>query len=221
MLPEIRLHLAEDAFDLWERTEQEGAWPDADPAPAGRHPVRLGAGRPDLVRPPPFWAFPWAGGQALARYLLDQPAVVRGRAVLDIASGSGLIAIAAAVAGAATVTASEIDPFAVAAIGLNCTANNVRLAAILGDLLDGTGAAAGRAADVVLAGDVFYEREMAGRLLPWLARAHAAGAVVLVGDPGRVYLPRDRFDQLAAYQVPVSRGLEDADVKTTTVWRLR
>ena len=148
--------------------------------------------------------------------------MVRDRTVLDFASGSGLVAIAAARAGAAAVTASEIDPLAVAAIELNCAANNVHLAATLGDLL-GTGPAASipPAADVILAGDVFYERAMAERLLPWLTRARQSGALVLVGDPGRAYLPRDRFDQVAAYEVRVSRAIEDADIKHTTVCRLR
>ena len=176
--------------------------------------------------PPPFWAFPWAGGQALARYLLDQPGRVRGAVVLDLASGSGLVAIAAAVAGAASVTPSDTDPLAVAAITLNAGVNRVRLEPTVGDLLGAPAGRAGRAgapvrADVVLAGDAFYDRDMAARLLPFLERASRAGAMVLVGDPGRAYLPRDRFTQVAAYDVPVERVIEDADVKPTTVWRLR
>ena len=209
LVPEIRLHIAADAIDLWHRTEQQ-------------------AGQEQL--PPPFWGFPWAGGQALARYLLDHPGTVRQRSVLDIASGSGLVAIAALRAGAATVTASETDPLAAAAITLNCAANGVRLAAILGDVLgpvppggDGTGPPPGapEAVGVVLAGDAFYERALAGRLLPFLQRSRAAGTLVLVGDPGRAYLPRDHFERVASYQVPVSRVLEDATIKETTVWRLR
>ncbi len=207
LVPEIRLHIAADAFELWQRTEQR-------------------ADRGQL--PPPFWGFPWAGGQALARYLLDEPGTVRGRAVLDIASGSGLVAIAAALAGAAAVTASDIDPLAAAAIELNSAANGVRLAAVVGDVLLQAGAAAAdepaggpRKAEVVLAGDAFYERTLAGRLLPLLDRARAGGALVLVGDPGRAYLPRERFEQAARYRVPVSRVLEDADVKDAAVWRLR
>ncbi len=217
MLPEIRLYLARDAFGLWERIEQE-------------------TGQQQL--PPPFWAFPWAGGQALARYLLDHPACVRGRAVLDLASGSGLVAIAAAVAGAASVTPSETDSLAAAAITLNARVNRVRLEPTIGDLL----AAPGRerpgreppdaaqpdpprsgvaSADVVLAGDAFYDRDMASLMLPFLERASQAGALVLVGDPGRAYLPRGRFDQVATYDVPVERIIEDADVKHTTVWGLR
>jgi predicted nicotinamide N-methyase len=195
LVPEITLHLAGDIFDLWERTEHD-------------------ASRAEL--PPPFWAFPWAGGQALARYLLDHPEHVAGRAVLDLAAGSGLVAIAAAKAGAAAVTPSETDPLAFTAIELNSEANGVTLEATLGDVLGG--AAAGN--DLVLVGDAFYERAMAERLLPFLERARASGAVVLVGDPGRAYLPRDRFEAVARYDVPVSRALEDADVKRTTVWRL-
>ena len=212
LLPEIRLYLARDAFGLWERIERD-------------------TGQGQL--PPPFWAFPWAGGQALARYLLDQPGSVRGQVVLDLASGSGLVAIAAAVAGAASVTPSETDPLAVAAIALNAGVNRVQLEPTMGDLLGdpgpgragagpagpGSGAAAG--AGVVLAGDAFYDRDMAARLLPFLERARQGGALVLVGDPGRAYLPRDRFTQVAAYDVPVERVIEDADIKPSTVWRLR
>jgi predicted nicotinamide N-methyase len=175
--------------------------------------------------PPPFWAFPWAGGQALARYLLDQPDSVRGQVVLDLASGSGLVAIAAAMAGAASVTPSDTDPLAVAAITLNAGVNRVRLEPTAGDLLGAPGpgqpAGAPVRADVVLAGDAFYDRELAARLLPFLERASQAGALVLVGDPGRAYLPRERFTRVAAYDVPVERVIEDADVKPTTVWRLR
>jgi predicted nicotinamide N-methyase len=180
--------------------------------------------------PPPFWAFPWAGGQALARYLLDQPDCVRGRVVLDLASGSGLVAIAAAAAGAASVTPSDTDPLAVAAITLNAGVNRVRLEPTVGDLLSapepGPGepdhkAGAPVRADVVLAGDAFYDRDMAALMLPFLERASQAGALVLVGDPGRAYLPRERFAQVATYDVPVERVIEDADVKPSTVWRLR
>ena len=187
--------------------------------------------------PPPFWAFPWAGGQALARYLLDQPDCVRGRVVLDLASGSGLVAIAAAAAGAASVTPSDTDPLAVAAITLNAGVNRVRLQPTVGDLLSAPGpgepgpgepgpggpgqkAGAPVRADVVLAGDAFYDRDMAGLMLPFLERASQAGALVLVGDPGRAYLPRERFTQVTTYDVPVERVIEDADVKPTTVWRL-
>jgi predicted nicotinamide N-methyase len=194
-LPEIRLHLADDAFGLWEQTEREFG--------------RLGL-------PPPFWAFAWAGGQGIARYLLDHPELVRGRSVLDLAAGSGVVAIAAALAGARAATAVDIDPFAAAAITLNAQANGVEVESRLGDVLAGDGAPA----EVVLTGDVFYERAMAGRVLPFLERARDRGAAVLVGDPGRSYLPRDRFEEVASYQVPVPRALEAADFKRTAVWQL-
>jgi predicted nicotinamide N-methyase len=194
-LPEIRLHLAADAFALWERTEEE-----------------LGGG---MVSAPPFWAFPWAGGQALARHLLDHPELVRDRTVLDLAAGSGLVAIAAAKGGATEVTANEIDPYAAAAIMLNAAANEVAVAVQLRDLLDGPADA-----DVLLAGDVFYSRDMAERVLAFLERARAHGTRVLVGDPGRTYLPRRQLTEVAAYDVPVVRALEDAQVKRATVWRL-
>jgi predicted nicotinamide N-methyase len=193
-VPEVRLHIAADAFALWERTERE----------------RGGGGAA-----PPFWAFPWAGGQALARHVLDRPEVVAGRGVLDLAAGSGLVAIAAARAGARTVTASEIDPYAVAAVGLNARLNGVTVRAELADVLDGA-----TDADVVLAGDVFYSREMAERVLAFLDRAAARGALVLVGDPGRAYLPRQRLSCVSQHAVPVIRELEDADVKQVTVWEL-
>jgi predicted nicotinamide N-methyase len=189
---EIRLHLAGDALGLWQRTEDE-----------------RGAGQP-----PPFWAFAWPGGQALARYLLDRPGLVAGRSVLDLGSGSGLVAIAAAMAGAATVVASEIDALAVAAIRLNARANGIPVPVIAGDVLDGDG----DGAQVVLAGDVWYSRELAGRVLGFLERATARGASVLAGDIGRAFLPRHRFRVLDARDVPVLADLEDARVKRTMVW---
>jgi predicted nicotinamide N-methyase len=194
-VPEVQLHLAQDAFSLWEVTERE-----------------RGGG----VGPPPFWAFAWAGGQALARYLLDNPGVVADRSVFDLAAGSGLVAVAAAKAGAAAVAASEIDPYAAAAIALNARANGVSVAVHLDDVLDGDAGGA----ELVLAGDVFYSAEMTRRVLAFLDRARAAGATVLVGDPGRAYLPRPHLAEVASHVVPVSRALEDADVKRATVWRL-
>ncbi len=190
-VPEVRLHQADEPIGLWELTEGEF--------------------RSD--RPPPFWAFAWAGGQGLARYVTDHPETVAGRRVLDLASGSGLVAIA----GAAAVRAVEIDELAVAAVALNAEANGVRVDAELGDILDGDA----HDAEVVLAGDVFYSEAMANRVLRFLLRATRAGASVLVGDPGRAFLPRERFDELAAYDVPVSEALESVRVKRTTVWRLR
>lgn len=193
-VPAIRLYTADEATELWEKTEDE-------------------LGRTGL--PPPFWAFPWAGGQALARYLAEHPTIVRGRTVLDVASGSGLVAIAAARAGAAQVWANDIDPFAAAATRLNADANGVRVDALPGDHVGSDGNW-----DVVLAGDVSYERDMAERLLGWFEALRRRGALVLIGDPGRSYLPRHRLTELAAYDVPVPRALEDADVKRAAVWRL-
>ncbi|MER9307884.1 methyltransferase [Mesorhizobium australicum] len=193
-VPEIRLHLADEAHDLWQRTEDEL--------------VEIGL-------PPPFWAFAWAGGQGLARYVLDNPDLVRGKRVLDFASGSGLVAIAAGKAGAAEVTAADIDPFCATAIRLNSEANGVGVG-FLGTDCVGTDAGC----DVVLAGDVFYDKPFADRLMPWFSTLKRRGADILVGDPGRSYLPRSGLEPLGVYQVPVTRALEDAEVKRTTVWRL-
>jgi predicted nicotinamide N-methyase len=188
---EIRLHLSDDVLGLWQRTEDE------------RGPVQ----------PPPFWAFAWPGGQALARYVLDHAGLVAGRTVLDLGSGSGLVAIAAAMAGAAPVLASEIDALAVAAIGLNAQANGVPPPTILGDVLDGDG----EGAEVVLAGDVWYSGPLAERVLGFIDRARARGATVIVGDIGRAFLPRERFRVLEAHDVPVMAELEDSAVKRTMV----
>lgn len=194
--PEIRLYLADEAMDLWQKTEDD-----------------LGA----LGLPPPFWAFAWAGGQALARYILDTPELVAGRRVLDFATGSGLVGIACARAGAAHVLACDIDPFALAATRLNAALNEVDLEIATADLL----AADPPQVDVLFAGDVFYEKPMADRVLPWLDRARAQGADVLVGDPGRSYLPKERLARLATYDVPVNRSLEDNAVKRSNVFRLK
>jgi predicted nicotinamide N-methyase len=165
---------------------------------------------------PPFWAYPWAGGQALGRYILDHPGIVAGRRVLDVASGSGLVAIAAAQAGAASVVAGDVDPHAVAAIAINAAANRVAVDARAFDLAaDGPGDA-----EVVLAGDVFYQRELAELALRFLRAAAGAGADVLVADPGRAFVPADSLTVLARYQVPVLTVIEDAPVKTVTVYRL-
>jgi predicted nicotinamide N-methyase len=190
-VPEIRLHLSEDAIGLWERTEAE-------------------AGESD--RQPPFWGFAWPGGQALARYVLDHPETVAGLRVVDLGSGSGLTAIAAALAGASAVLASELDPFAFAAIELNAAANGVSIGTT-GDLLDQ------RADDVevVLAGDIWYEKELAARALGYCQRAAGNGATVLVGDIGRKFLPRELMRELAAYEVPVIADLESTAVKRALV----
>jgi predicted nicotinamide N-methyase len=191
-VPELVLHQADEPIALWERTE---------------------AGRGE--QPPPFWAFAWAGGQALARYVLDAPDLVRGRDVLDLATGSGLVAIAAARAGARTVTANDIDPLALAAASANAAANGVRLRLIEGDLLQ-----TDDRYDVVLAGDVCYSRDMSGRMLGFLRRAAAAGSLVLIGDPGRAYLPAEGLTAAAAYDVPVAEALESVAVRRTTAWQV-
>ncbi|WP_230530118.1 class I SAM-dependent methyltransferase [Microvirga roseola] len=193
--PEISLHVADEATDLWQKTEEE-----------------LGA----IGLPPPFWAFAWAGGQALARYILDNPETVRGRRVLDFASGSGLVAIAAMKAGAAEVMACDIDSFAIAAMALNAEANDVTITPVQADLVGQD-----QGWDTVLAGDICYERDLAEKVTDWLFALSRRGATVLIGDPGRSYLPQDRLERLAAYEVPVTRSLEDAEIKKSSVWRFK
>ena len=195
LVPEIRLRLAHEAVALWEKTEEE---------------------LQEIGLPPPFWAFAWAGGQALARYVIDHPDICSGKTVLDFASGSGLVAIAAAMTDASHVTACEIDPFAIAAITLNAEDNGADVEADGRDLIGMDGEW-----QVILAGDVFYEKPLADRLLRWFRELAARGAVVLIGDPGRTYLPKNALTELAVYQVPVTRALEDQEIKTTRVWRLR
>ena len=192
MVEEIGLLTASPALELWELWQQTG--------------------RDD----PPFWAYPWAGGQALARYLLDNPGTVRGRQVLDVASGSGLVAIAAAKAGAASVTAGDIDPLAVAAITANASANGVGVAARVFDLA----AEDPGDAEVILAGDVFYQRQLAEVAMTFLRAAVRAGAEVLVADPGRAFVPLGSLTALARYEVPVLTAIENAPVKTVTVYCL-
>lgn len=192
-VPEITLRLADEAHDLWRRTEEELA---------------------EIGLPPPFWAFAWAGGQGLARYILDHPETVRGHRVLDFASGSGLVAIAAMKAGAVSAEAADIDPFCETAIRLNAMANAVAVGFTGQDQIGIDGGW-----DVVLAGDVFYEKPFAERLLPWFSALKARGTDILIGDPGRAYLPGTGLERLATYEVPVTRALEDAEVKRTTVWR--
>ncbi len=196
---ELRLRLADDLFALWRRLEGV--------VESGEAPL-------------PYWAFAWAGGLALARHLLDHPRLVRDRRVLEIGAGSGLVAIAAARAGAAEVTATDIDTLAVAAIELNAEANGVCVGALLGDALGGSG----DQIDVVLAADLLYEPRLAERLLAYLERARDRGATVLVAEPERAYLPqwlpRERFVAVATYDVPVGQVIEDEDVKRTTIWAL-
>ncbi|WP_106401778.1 class I SAM-dependent methyltransferase [Actinocorallia populi] len=164
----------------------------------------------------PYWSFAWAGGLALARHVLDVPELVRGRTVLDVAAGSGVAALAAARSGAREVTACEIDPYAAAAIRANAEANGARVTALCADLLDSRPPAC----DVVLAGDVFYDKALSRRIEPFLRDAAASGALVLVGDPGRRYLPRGAFTALARYDVPVSRTPEASRHRRTTVWQV-
>ncbi len=171
----------------------------------------------EIGLPPPFWAFAWAGGQALARYVLDHPEAVAGRAVIDFASGSGIVALAAARAGAARVLAADIDPFCGAALALNAEANGLAADFTEADLLDAPPPAW---AEIILAGDICYEKPLADRVMDWLGEARAAGAMVLIGDPGRSYFPRTGLVKLAEYQVPTTRELEDQEVKRTAVWAL-
>jgi predicted nicotinamide N-methyase len=166
--------------------------------------------------PPPWWAFAWAGGQALARYVLDNPEIAAGRTVLDLGAGSGLGAIAAVKVGGASVLAADTDPFALAAMALNAEANGVAFEITGADLLAGAPAVFG----TVLVGDLFYERPLAQQALAFIAAAQARGADVLVGDPERSYFPRERFSMIAEYSVPVTRDLEDMEIKRTAVWRL-
>ncbi len=195
LTPELRFHLADDTVAVWTQSEEA-------------------LGRQGL--PPPFWAFAWAGGQALARHVLDHPKLVAGKTVLDFACGCAIAGIAAAKAGAARVDASEIDPFAVAAANANAQLNGVVVNAQEIDLVGED-----KGWDVVLAGDVFYEGEAGARIGAWLETLIKRGALVLVGDPGRHFLPRDRMEILAEYSARVTRDLEDKDVTLAKVWRFR
>lgn len=193
LVPELKLWLGDDVTEIWLRTEAASS----------------------AELPPPFWAFAWAGGQAVARYLLDHREVVAGRSVLDVAAGGGVVAVAALRAGAAAVTATDLDPLAIAAIKLNAEANGVSVDARLADVLDGDG----EGADVLLAGDVWYSRAMAARMIGLVERAAARGATVLVGDAGRAYLPRERLEAVAEYDISVTRDLESVEMKRATVLR--
>jgi len=194
-VPEISLHLAAEAHELWLKTEDE---------------------LQEIGLPPPFWAFAWAGGQGLARFILDHHEFVAGKTVLDFATGSGLVAIAAMKAGARQVQASDVDPFCAAAVRLNAALNQVSVETITSDLIGTFGGW-----DIVLAGDVFYDRALADRLLPWFATLTAQATCIIIGDPGRAYLPKSGLDRLATYEVPVTRALEDAEVKKTSIWKFR
>jgi predicted nicotinamide N-methyase len=198
IVPEITLRVADDVVALWEALEQEHTGPGSEP---------------------PFWAAAWPGGQALARYVLDHPDVVAGRTVLDLGAGSGLVSVAAAMAGAATVIASEVDPYGRAATVVNAEGNGVGPIAVTGDLLDGE---PDPDVDVVLAGDVCYDRAMTERVLPFLGKAWLGGATVFLGDPGRPYLPREGLVAVAHYDIPDTEPAPDrpTQVRRTTVWRL-
>jgi predicted nicotinamide N-methyase len=191
LVPEIKLHLATEVVPLWRATEEELA--------------KIGV-------PPPYWAFAWAGGQALARYVLDHPELVAGKRVLDIGAGSGLVGLAAARAGAASVLAADIDAFACAAIRLNAAANNCTVIATQDDVIGTAGDW-----DIILVGDLFYERPLAERLLAWLG---PLGIAALLGDPGRNYFPGARVEKLASYSVQTTRDLEDREIRETGVYRL-
>lgn len=185
-LPDVKLHLADEVIPVWERSEHDD---------------------------PPFWAFAWPGGLALARFIVENPPLVRGQRVLDIASGCGVVAIAAARCGAASVIANEIDEYAIEAIKCNARANGVSVETHLGDLLDSSP----DEIDVILAGDVFYSRDMSRRVLSFLDRA--APRPVLVGDCGRAYAPKSGFEKVAEYDVPVNRDVEDSDLKHALILR--
>jgi predicted nicotinamide N-methyase len=192
LVPEVKLHLAHEALPIWQKTEDE-----------------LG----EIGLPPPFWAFAWAGGQALARYILDNPEIVLGKQVIDIASGSGLVGIAAMKAGAASVLAADIDQFSIAAVALNADLNSTILSPTSENLLLAPPPQTG----VILVGDLFYEKHVAERCLAWLRLSNAE---ILIGDPGRSYLPKSELTKIAEYSVPVSRDLEDSEIKLTAVWKL-
>jgi predicted nicotinamide N-methyase len=197
LVSEISLYLADEAVPLWQKTEEQ---------------------LNEDGLPPPFWAFAWAGGQALARYVLDHADKVRGKRVLDLASGSGLVAIAAMKAGARETTAADIDNFALEAMKLNAEANDVVLIPLGYDVLAHN---TPDRWDVILTGDIFYERDTAERAMAFVSRHAALGALVLIGDPGRSYLPQEQLEKLAEYSVPVTRELEDNEIKRTAVWTLR
>lgn len=196
LVPEIAIFVADESLPLWQKTEDE---------------------LNEAGLPPPFWAFAWAGGQALARYVLDHPDTVRDRHVLDLASGSGLVGIAAMKAGAAEVTVTDIDAFAIAAAEVNADSNQVTLTLCRKDVLDS------RPNDrwqTILAGDIFYERDTAARAIAFLSDHARSGATILIGDPGRSFLPKAKLLRLYDYRVPVTRDLEDADIKHTAVWTI-
>jgi predicted nicotinamide N-methyase len=194
--PELELLLADEITPIWRLTEEA---------------------LEEMGLPPPFWAFAWAGGQALARYVLDTPEVVAGKRVIDFATGSGIVALAAMRAGASRVLAADIDLYCEAAVAENAVRNGVAVDFTVQNLLDAPPPAW---AEVILAGDICYEKPLAERVLAWLALARSGGATVLIGDPGRSYFPREGLTRLAEYQVQTTRELEDMEVKKTAVWAM-
>ena len=195
LVPARRLHLATEITPIWQATE-----------------ATLAASN----LPPPYWAFAWPGGQAIARHLLDHPDLVRGRRVLDFASGSGLVAIAAAKGGAARAVANDIDAVAAAAVALNAALSGVTVETDARDLLEDDDIGF----DLVLCGDVCYERPMAERVTRWIRRLAARGVEVLLADPGRAYLPTEGLIELARYAVATSLELEDRKLRETVLYRL-
>jgi predicted nicotinamide N-methyase len=194
LVPEVKLHLATEIVPLWRSTEEELEAQGV---------------------PPPYWAFAWAGGQALARFVLDHPGHVRGKNVLDFGSGSGLVGIAAAKAGATSVLSADIDRFAAAAIALNAEANAAPLAVVEDDIIGSP-----NRWHTILVGDMCYERPLAERILVWMKACTGTGAEVLLGDPGRSYFPKDGVERLATYHVQTTRELEDREIRETSVYRL-
>lgn len=192
---QIQLHLADEAMDLWQKTEEE---------------------LEELGLPLPFWAFAWAGGQGLARYILETPELVRGKRVVDFAAGSGLVGIAAMKAGALSCLAVDIDPFSLAATQLNSELNGVEISGLCQDLTT----ADPISADIHFCGDIFYDQRMTRRIMPWLEKVLACGGDVYVGDPHRTYLPTERMALKATYQVPVIGNLEDNAIKRTSVFQM-
>lgn len=191
LVPEIKLHLATEVVPLWRKTEEE---------------------LNEIGVPPPYWAFAWPGGQALARHILDHPDIVKGRTVLDFGAGSGLVALAAAKAGARHVIAADIDPFAVGAIMRNAKANGLSIEAVDKDMVGSS-----ERFDLILVGDMCYERPLAERLMAWLKGTQAD---IVLGDPGRAYFPNSGLTRLATYRVPTTRELEDREIRETGVWML-
>jgi predicted nicotinamide N-methyase len=194
LVPELQLYLATEVTPLWHATE---------------------ATLEKSQLPPPYWAFAWPGGQAIARHILDNPSLTAGKSVLDFGAGSGLVAIAAKRAGATRVVAAEIDAFSIAAMQLNAALNHVAIETEGNDIIGDD-----RGWDVVLIGDMCYERPLADRLVPWLKALATRGATVLLGDPGRTYLPKSGLRKIAEYAVPTSLDLEDRTVRETVIWQL-